>query len=226
MKCLILCAGYNRDNEEIEPKSLKKINNTVALNLLVEKIDKIDAIDRIYVVTNGKNYEKFLNWSKDINNKKINIINDNTTSPNAKLGAIGDIKYTLNYENIDDDLFIIAGDAIYDFDFKDIYNVYTSKKAAIVAVKKINKDSNVKQYGIIEFNDDNKVVYMKEKSNEFNKEYMSLALYIYPKETIRLFDYYLSEGNKTTAPGYFLEYLYNIIPVYACEINGNYTIIN
>lgn len=222
MKCIVLCAGYN-DNEE--PKALSKLNGKCALNLLIDNINNISIIDKIYIVTNGKNYSKFLDWKKNIINPKIKIINDNTTSPEAKLGAIGDIKYTLNSENIDDDLFIVAGDAIYDFDFSKFYEEYINRKSAVVGVKKLNDGIDLKQYGVINFDENSKVTYMKEKVNEPVGLYMALALYIYPKETIRLFDYYLSEGNRTTSPGYFLEYLYDMIPVYAYQINGNYETI-
>ena len=50
------------------------------------------------------------------------------------------------------------------------------------------------------------------------------AIYIYPKEVLKQFDYYLMEGNKPDAPGYFVQYLYKKIPVYAYNVNGNYLI--
>lgn len=222
MKCIVLCAGYN-ENEY--PKALNIINGKCNLDNIIDNINCISEIDTIYVVTNGKNYNKFLDWEKNYRSDKVKIINDNTTSPNAKLGAIGDIKYTLNYENIDDDLFIVAGDAVYDFSFKELYTEYLNKKSAVVAVKKFNDEIDLRQYGIINFDNNNKVTYMKEKVTEPIGIYMALALYIFPKETIRIFDYYLSEGNRTTSPGYFLEYLYNTMPVFAYQIKGNYEVI-
>lgn len=223
MKCIILCAGYIDNNKEDSPKALLKIDNDfTALDLLINQVDVIDEIDTIYVVTNGKNYDIFLNWQKNNDNPKVVIINDNTTSPKAKLGAIGDIKYTLNSENIDDDLLIIAGDAVYDFDLREIYDDYKEKREAIVAVKQTDNALDLKQYGVIHFDKNHKVIEMHEKSLTPVGNYMALALYFYPKKTIRLFDFYLSEGNKTTAPGYFLEYLYSINPVYAHEIKGEY----
>lgn len=225
MKCIILCAGHN--DEKSIPKALKKITeDKTALDLLIEKITKIKEIDKIYVVTNGANFEKFNEWHQNNNLENIKIINDNTTSPNAKLGAIGDIKFTLNCENIDDDLFIIAGDAVYEFEFEELFNFYKEKKSAVVAVNKLKNPVDSQKYGLIKFDENKKVTEMKEKVIDKLGTYMALAFYIYPKETIRIFDYYLSEGNLRTYPGYFLEYLYQIMDVYAKEINGNYYTID
>lgn len=223
MKCIILCAGYSDTNEILEPQSLLKVDEEVtALDVLVEQIEEIPDVDKIYVVTNGKNYNNFLEWHQKNRNKNIKVINDNTTSPDAKLGAIGDIKFTLNCESVDDDLLIVAGDAIYDFDFKNIFEYYKEKHGAVVAVKSVNNVFDLKKYGVIRFDQDNKVIEMHEKANEPIGNHMALALYFYPRETIRLFETYLSEGNKTTSPGYFLEYLYNNLDVYAYVINGDY----
>lgn len=224
MKCIILCAGHT--DEEETPKALKKINNVVAIDMLLDKVMKINEIDQVYVVTNGANYEKFNDWYKNSEFKSVKIINDNTTSPNAKLGAIGDIKFTLNCENINDDLFIVAGNAVYEFNFEDIFAFYKEKKSAVVAVTELKNPFDSQKYGLIKFDEDKKVTEMKEKVIDKLGTHMALAFYIYPRETIRIFDYYLSEGNLRTYPGYFLEYLYQIMNVYAKEINGNYYTID
>ena len=221
MKCLILCADHN-DDATIEPYALMEIDEGItALDVLIDQVHQIAEIDQIYVVTNGKSYDAFLNWY-DNRYSDVKIINDNTTSPDAKLGAIGDIKFTLNCENINDDLLIIAGDAVYDFDLLDIYNYYKLKEAPVVAVKKALNLLDLKRYGVVRFDDDNKIIEMHEKVTDPIGSHIALALYFYPKEVIRTFDYYLSEGNKTTSPGYFLEYLYPNIDTYAYVIDGEY----
>ncbi len=221
MKCLILCADHN-DDLNAEPYALMEVDEGIkALDVLIDQVHQIEEIDQIYVVTNGKSYDTFLNWY-DNRYPDVKIINDNTTSPDAKLGAIGDIKFTLNCENINDDLLIIAGDAVYDFDLLDIYNYYKLKSSPVVAVKQALNLLDLKRYGVVRFDDDNKIIEMHEKVTEPIGSHIALALYFYPKEVIRTFDYYLSEGNKTTSPGYFLEYLYPSCDSYAYVIDGEY----
>ena len=218
MKCIILCASYT---DEDMPKALKKVDGVPALTGLVKKIKAIKEIDKIFVVTNGKNYDTFKKWQKE-NKMDVKIINDNTTSPDANLGAIGDIKFTINCEDINEDLFIIAGDAIYDFSFEEILDYYKEKNEPVVAVKRVEPPLELKKYGVIKFDNNNLVTEMREKASDPIGNYMALALYLYPQKIIRLFDFYLSEGNRRTFPGYFLEYLYQNNDVYAYEINGDY----
>ena len=63
---------------------------------------------------------------------------------------------------------------------------------------------------------------MQEKPLEPKGNIVSLAAYIYPKNILRTIDDYLSEGNKTTYPGYFIEYLYKLMNVSVYLIDGNY----
>lgn len=82
-------------------------------------------------------------------------------------------------------------------------------------------NSLLSQSGVIEMKDD-MIIRMQEKPIEPKGNIISLAAYIYPREVLRLIDDYLSEGNKTTYPGYLVEYLCKIIPVGVHIINGNY----
>ena len=100
MKCILLCAGYSMD-ENLKLKetasSLTLINGKPLINYTIEKLEKIEIIDDIYVVTNGLYYSKFVDWFNDNQfGKRVKVINDNTSSSEAKLGAIGDIRYTIN----------------------------------------------------------------------------------------------------------------------------------
>lgn len=218
MKCIILCASHDE-----EPKSLTKIDeNLTALDLLIEQVSLIDDIDYTYIVTNGQSYEKFEDMYNNIDKSKIKLINDNTTSPKAKLGAIGDMKYTINMENIEDDLLIVAGDAIYDFEFIEMYEIFKDKKAPIIAVKDIKDVEDLKKYGTISFDKSLKITDMHEKNNNAIGDHIALALYMFPKKVIRILENYLQEGNLRTSPGYFIEYLYQILDIYAYEIKGNY----
>lgn len=47
--------------------------------------------------------------------KKVKVINDHTTSNDNRLGAIGDLKYVIDTENINDEILVMASDNIFDF---------------------------------------------------------------------------------------------------------------
>ncbi len=225
MKCILLCAGYSMD-ENLKLKetatSLVEIHGKPLLNYTIENLEHIDELNEILIVTNGVYYSKFLEWKEKYSFRKpIKIINDNTTSSEAKLGAIGDIRYTINFENIEEDIFVLAGDIYFDFSFRHFVKFYHEKNTSVIAgMSSLNQD-DLSRYGVIE-EKNGLVIGMEEKSLNPKGNMISLADYIYPRDVLRDFEYYLSEGNKTTYPGYFVEYLYNIKPVYVYEIVGNY----
>lgn len=225
MKCILLCAGYSMDEnlkEKETASSLVEIHGKPLINYTIQELEEIEEIDEIFVITNGLYYPKFEEWKDKYSfSKRIKVINDNTTSSEAKLGAIGDIRYTINSENIDEDIIVLAGDIYFDFSLKHFVKKYYDNQASTIACIASLNQNDLSKYGVIE-EQDGIVIGMQEKPQNPKGNLISLAAYIYPREVLRDFEYYLSEGNKTTYPGYFVEYLYNLKPVYVYEIVGNY----
>lgn len=225
MKCILLCAGYSM-NEDLKlqetASSLIELNGKPLINYTIEKLEKLEDINEIFVITNGLYYPNFLQWrAKYSFRTKVKIINDNTTSSEAKLGAIGDIRYTINSEDIKEDIMVLAGDIYFDFSFESFLQFYHEKGYSVVAGMPIEDRKDLSKYGILE-EENGLVVGMQEKSLNPKGNMLSLSAYIYSYDVLRDFEYYLSEGNKTTYPGYFLEYLYLLKPVYVYKIDGCY----
>lgn len=225
MKCILLCAGYSMD-ENLKLKetasSLTLINGKPLINYTIDALEQIEAIDDIFVVTNGIYYSKFIDWFNDNQfSKQVKVINDNTSSSDAKLGAIGDIRYTINCENINDDVLVLAGDIYFDFSISDFVHNYLEQQQPVVAGMYTTDKNKLTKSGVIEMSD-GIIKHMQEKPLEPKGNIVSLAAYIYPKTLLRTIDDYLSEGNKTTYPGYFVEYLYKIMNVNVYLIDGEY----
>jgi len=223
MKCVLLCAGYSLD-ENMKLKetasSLLVIAKKPLINYVLEELEIIDEIDKIYLVTNGLYYDKFLEWEEKWPiSSKLKIINDNTMAIDANLGAIGDIQYTINMENINDDLLVLSGDSYHDFSISDFITKYKEKQEVIVAGKNTEDKEILKNYGVIK-EENNIVVNIQEKPNEPKGTILSLGAYIFPEEVLKMINEYLSEGYKRTYPGYFLEYLYRFRPIHVYKIAG------
>ncbi len=200
--------------------SLFEIGTKPLINYTIEALQEMDSIDEIFVVTNGLYYPKFQEWKKKYPFSKIKVINDNTTSPQAKLGAIGDIRYTINSQNIEEDIMVLAGDVYFDFSLADFVAYYQKQNISTIAGM-LAHDEDLSKYGVIE-EENGMVAGMQEKPLDPKGNIISLAAYIFPKDVLRDFEDYLSEGNKTTYPGYFVEYLYKNKPVSVYQITGNY----
>ncbi|MFH1612357.1 MAG: galactokinase [bacterium] len=213
MKALILCAGYATRLYPLTfntPKHLLSIANKPMINYIIEKIQKIDEIDSIYLVTNEKFYHQFKDWAKTITSqKKIKILNDKTQYDSKKLGAIGDINFVIDKEKIKDDLLIIAGDNLFELDLKKFIDFFNQKGTSIGIYDVGEKNIDLmKQYSEVELDAKNKVIFFTEKPKKPKTTLASICIYLFPKEKLKLIKQYLKEGHNPDQPGQYIEWLY------------------
>lgn len=225
MKCIILCAGYaTRLQKYIEntPKALITIDNKPIINYLIEEVEKIEEINQVYIVSNAIYYDQFLQWQKNIKSTKpIKIINNGTSKNEERLGAIGDIKYAIDHEKIEDDIMIMASDNFFDFDLREMVELFHQKEGAIICTKQIEDKELLRRLAVVTVNDEGKVTKLIEKPQEPEGDRGVYTTYVYRKEVIQLLNQYIKEGNNSDAPGYFVQWLYKIYPVYSYDIKGD-----
>lgn len=224
MKCILLCAGYATRLFPLTkdfPKALLEIGKRPLLDYILDEVNTIREVDEIYLVTNAKYAPHFYAWAKSKNNDKpITVLNDGTTSNEDRLGAIGDIKYTIDKMNIQDDLMIIAGDNLFTFKLIDMMNFYKKVKTSVVSVKEIADKEILKGLGVISVDENDTVIDFVEKPSEPKSNLGAYAEYIYPKEIIDLIEQYINEGNNKDAPGNLLSWLYKRTTVKAFKFDG------
>ena len=224
MKAIILAAGYATRLYPLtkdRPKALLDIAGRPIINYITDKIEKIPAIDKVYVVSNAKFTDAFNSWRSSYNGRlEIEIVNDGTTDDSNKLGAVGDINYTVGVCKIDDDLLVVAGDNIFTFDLNDYYNFFKEKNADVILVKRLEKIEDLKRMANVCTDETGKVLEMTEKPENPKTDLAAFASYIYRRDTLPLIEKYLKEGGNPDAPGFFPSWLHKIRPVYAFEFCG------
>jgi len=223
MKCILLCAGYATrlfPLTENFPKALLKIGERPLLDYIVDEVNTLEEVDQIYLVTNKKYTPHFEKWATEKDNfKKITVFNDGTTNNDDRLGAIGDIQFTIEQAKIEDDLLIIAGDNLFTFKLKDFIEFQKSKNAPTICVKE-ESGEKLKSLGVVETDENMKVISFEEKPEQPKGKYAAYAEYYYPKNVLPVFKQYIEEGNKIDAPGNFVAYLHKKMPVYAFAFEG------
>jgi glucose-1-phosphate thymidylyltransferase len=223
MKAIILCAGYATRLYPITknfPKPLLTIARKEIITHLVEKINEIKIIDQIYVVVNSKFYIFFKNWADYLNNTKpITIIDDKTTDNENRLGAIGDLNYVINKAMIRDDILVLPGDNLYEFDINNLIEYFIRKRSPVIAaydMKNIDKIRNT--FSSVAFDNEGRVTYFEEKPENPKSTFTCPAFYIYPKDFIpKIYDY-LFEKNNPDAPGNLIKWAYPKETIYAYHV--------
>ncbi len=224
MKAIILVAGYATrlyPLTKTTPKPLLNVGGKPIINYIVEQINTVKAVDEIYVVSNHKFAENFVEWANKLDNPiPISVLDDGTSTEETRRGAIGDIQFTIEEKKIDDDLMIIAGDNLFTYSLEEYYNYFKEKDDDCVCVKQFDDPEMIKQLGVVLLNEQNRVIDFEEKPQQPKSNKAAFATYIYKKSTVPMIKQYLDAGNKPDAPGNFLAWLYKQKDVYAYIMNG------
>ena len=224
MKCILLCAGYATRLFPLTqnfPKALLEVGGRAILDYTLDEVNSIDEIDHIYLVTNAKYTPHFEEWAKSKNNiKPITVFNDGTTNNDDRLGAIGDMQFTIEKAGIDDDILVLATDNLFTFKLKDFVEFYKTKNAPSVCVREEEDINLLKRVGVAKLDEDMRIVDFVEKPAEPQSKYAVYAEYIYPKNVLPMIKTYLEEGNSCDAPGNLVAYMYKRLPTYAYAFNG------
>src|SRR3989338_8107478 len=211
MDAIILAAGYATrlyPLTENTPKPLLNVAGKPIIEHIIHKLGQISSIKKIYIVTNDKFENDFKEWLSNFDAETpIEIINDNTKSNEDRLGALGDINYTINTKDIDDDIIIVAGDNLFELSLTDVANFFKKRKSNVIVLHDVKDYELAKHYGIVEVSDDI-VVNFEEKPISPKSTLASTGIYLFPKKTISLIKKYMAQGNNPDKTGSFIEWLH------------------
>ncbi|MEG0073212.1 MAG: sugar phosphate nucleotidyltransferase [Clostridia bacterium] len=224
MKALVLAAGYGTRLSAVTKgvaKPLVDVSGTTILGRIIEDIIKIKDVDEIYVVTNDKFYPQFTQWKKEnVFDVPVVLVNDGTNSNENRLGAIGDINLVIDFFKIQEDLLIVAGDSLYEFELKDFVTSFKTHKMPCMCVKQHSNKEELSRFGIVEKDSYNNIISFEEKPVSPKSDLVGYAIYIYPRKVLSLFKGYMQSGRNTDAPGNFVKYLTDIMLVKAYPFEG------
>ncbi len=213
MDAIIMAAGYATRLYPLtkdKPKPLLEVGGKAILGHIIDRIEELETVSKIYIVTNEKFHTHFEEWCSAYDcNPALEVINDKTTSNEDRLGAIGDKAFAIREKKIDDALLDISGDNLFNFSLQGMHNYFLQKKSAIIGAYNVQSIEDAKRFGIVELDPaSKKVLGFQEKPQTPKSTLASIGIYFYPARVVRLFNEYLEEGNNPDAPGYFLEWLY------------------
>lgn len=219
MQCILLAAGYATrlyPLTENMPKALLKLGDKTILEMVTDKIDEVDEVETIYIVTNDKFYTHFSKWADTYKGpKNIKVLNDHTTNNDNRLGAIGDLKYVIDNEKINDEILVMASDNIFDFSLNDFADMYRRKNSDMICAHTIENKEDLHSMGVVELDENGKVLSFEEKPANPKSDLGVPPFYLYKKETLPLIEKYLAEGNNPDAPGHFIPWLIGESDVFA-----------
>jgi glucose-1-phosphate thymidylyltransferase len=228
VKAIVLAAGYAtrlRPLTDSVPKMLLPLAGRPMLDYVVDRIDAVEDVDEIHVVTNDRFAQDLEAWAADQSGTRpVAVWNDGTTSNDDRLGAIGDMRFVVEQAGLHgEDVLVVAGDNLFEFDLSEFVAFWRSKgDGSAICVHDVGDLELAKQYALVELNDDDLVTYLEEKPAKPASTLAAIAIYLYRAEDFGRVEEYLGEGNSPDQPGRFVVWLYPRIPVYGYRFPGSW----
>lgn len=228
MKTIVLAAGYATrlyPLTENFPKPLLEIGRTTILGRLLDDADGIDGISEHIVVTNGRFAGLFEDWTGKRSDdalregkadlKPVRVLSDGTFTNETRLGAVRDLVLAIEEYGIDEDILVLAADNILEFSLKGFVEEFHRKGTSMIMCHHEPEIYKLQRTGVIEVDEDMKVLQMQEKPAVPVSHWAVPPFYIYSRKDLALIRKALDHGCGSDAPGNLAHYLVNVSVVHA-----------
>jgi glucose-1-phosphate thymidylyltransferase len=225
VKCVILAAGYAtrlRPLTDDLPKHLLPVGERPMLEWVLDRIAEVEEVDAIHLVTNSLFTPEFERWARP---HGVVVHDDETTSNEDRLGAVGDLNLAIETARLaDDELLVLAGDNLFELSLPRFVEWWRGKpqSASAVPLHDVGDLELATQYGIAEVDDAERIVRFVEKPKYPPSTLASTLIYLLPPEHVRLVRTYLDEGRSPDNAGSFLGWLAGREPVYGYRFEGSW----
>ena len=210
IKAIIPAAGYATRLYPLTkdtPKALLEVKGKPILEHIIKRVLELD-VKEIYIVTNARFYKNFAEWKNGFSCKvPVKLVNDGTLTNEARLGQIGDIMLVMEKANINEDLLVVAGDNLFNFSLKPLYELFRKKRNNMNALHDVKSIEVARQLGTATIDKNSKITDFKEKAPNPDSTLASTGIYLIPKEKLKLFSEYIDDGNPPDKMGYFMAWL-------------------
>ncbi|MFH0956502.1 MAG: nucleotidyltransferase family protein [Candidatus Aenigmatarchaeota archaeon] len=217
MKAVVLAGGFARRMWPLTkdtPKPLLPVCGRPIIDYVLGSLSCVSAIDKVYISVNRKFEGHFRGWlSAAPSMKDTEIFAEESMREEEKRGAIGALSMLIKEKAIDDDLLVIAGDNLFDFDVSRFISSHNGTPVvALYDVCDVQKAAG--KYGVVTLGDGMVIKEFHEKPANPPSSLISTGCYFFPKSSLHMIHKYLEEGQNPDAPGFFISWLSKKTPVH------------
>ena len=224
MKAIVLAGGFATrlwPITRLRPKMFLPLGETTVIDRIYAELEAEGRIEEVYVSTNERFAPDFEAHLAESEYEKPRLSIEQTRAEDEKLGVVGALAQLVDREGIDDDLLVIAGDNIFDFEIASVLDYYEQTGAPTIAAYDVGSPERATAYGVVELEDD-RVVDFQEKPDDPPGTRVSVGCYVFPQEALALLPTYLEAGNDPDEPGWFVQWLQSRETTYAYTFDGDW----
>ena len=146
------------------------------------------------------------------------MIADGTSTNETRLGAVKDIQFTVEQARIDDDILVMAGDNLLEFELADFVKFSAGLDKSCVMRYYEADPVRLRKSGVASIDEAGRIVSMVEKPAEPQSNWCIPPFYFYKREDIARLPEAITDGCGTDAPGSLVAWLSAHSEVYTWEM--------
>lgn len=222
---IFLCAGYGTRMRELgeKPKPLIEVGGRPMLDYLLEAVAGLAGIEEVHVATNSRFAAAFTSWaaSRWRPELPIRVHDDGSSTPETRLGAVGDLDFVLERAGIPEGgALVSAGDNIFLFELTPFWRDFRDRGACRVLALEERDPSTLRRTGVLELAGE-RVLRLHEKPAEPPSCWACPSIYALTPEALALAPAFLAAGHGRDEIGRFIAWLAEQGEVAATEANGD-----
>jgi len=170
------------------------------------------------LVTNRRFASDFEKWNMaGEHSVRLDVLDDGTETNEARLGAIGDLRFGLDAADVRQDFFVVNGDNLFTFSLAPVFDTFR-QRGNTIGLYDVGSCEVASRMGHATCDVTGRVVGFVEKPPQPPTTLASIGIYVYRREVRDLVTRYLGEGRSGDRTGDFVAWLHKQTPVFGHPI--------
>lgn len=227
IKAYVLAAGYATRLGAIardRAKPLLEVAGKPVLSHTVERLQEVEGLSEVVVVTNARFHDQFAEWAENgPATVPVRVLDDGSTRAEERLGAIGDLAFGVRREPpVEQPWFVVAGDNLIGFDLRPATRAFRALNRPLLLLRRVDPAAARGRYNEVALDGEGRVVRVREKPPHPETGITAIAAYFFTPDVVDLLDAYLEASDEHDAPGHFISWLVERIPVNGFFFEGDW----
>ncbi|MDX1646845.1 MAG: nucleotidyltransferase family protein [Longimicrobiales bacterium] len=225
MKAYVLAAGYATRLGPLarhRAKPLLQVGGEPVLSHTVRRLQELDGLSELVVITNARFHHQFLGWAADLSAKvPVRVLDDGSTRVEERLGALGDLAFAVSrVPPGDEGWVVVAGDNLVGFDLRPAARAFTAGGRPLLLLRSVQRPDSARRYNEVSVDPRGRVVRVREKPSDPRTGVTAIAVYFFTPAVTAMLEQYLASSTEHDAPGHFISWLVERTPVDGYVFDG------
>jgi len=220
---ILLAAGYGTRLYPLtkdRPKALLSLGSEVIIDPMIKGVQAIPHVSRMVLVTNHCFAAPFEAWRQQ-RHLDLDIVDDGTSTPETRCGAIRDLLLSLERVEAHDDILVLGTDNLFRWSLADfVASAQAHAPAPSIGVWQTNSRDEATRFGVVVLGREGRITQFVEKPADPPSRYVASCIYYFPAPMRGRIQEFVRQGGNADAPGFFIEWLVRQEATYGVVMQG------